>query len=105
MPTPRPASTRRLLSRREVTYFVLRGAAAVGVVLSATVAPRGLPAALLCIGCGLLAVLTCVGVNAGGPGEAAGTAPQQRAYERVRAPQGEWPPYPQEQVVEGELVD
>jgi hypothetical protein len=105
VPTPGPAPKRRHLTRREVTYFVLRGAAALGVVLSATVAPRGLPAALLCVGCGLLAVLTCVGVNAGGPGEAAGTAPQQRAYERVRAPQGEWPPYPHERVVDGELVD
>lgn len=105
MPTQSPAGKRRTLTRREVTYFALRGGAAVGVVLSATVAPRGLPAALLCVACGLLAVLTCVGVNAGGPGEQAGTAPQQRAYDRVRAPQGEWPPYPHERVVDGELVD
>lgn len=98
-------TTRRRLSRRELTYFCLRGSAALGVVLSATVEPPGLPAALQCIACGVVAVLTCVGVNAGGPGEAAGTAPQQRAYDRVRAPQGEWPPYAHDRVVDGELVD
>jgi hypothetical protein len=98
---PRP---RRRLSRREITYYVLRAVAALGVVLSAVVLPSGLPAALLCIVSGILAVLTCVGVNAGGPGEWAGSAAQQRAYERVRAPQGQWPPY-DAPVVEGELVD
>lgn len=93
------------MSRREIVYFSLRGLAALGVLLSATVVPHGLAAALLCIGCGLLAVLTCVGVMAGGPGERAGSRPQQRAYDRVRAPQGEWPPYDRSRVVEGELVD
>lgn len=95
---------RRTLTRREVTYFALRGVAAFGVLLSATVLPHGLPAALLCVASGLLAVLTCIGVNAGGPGEQSGSAPFQRAYERVRAPQGEWPPY-DSRVVEGELVE
>ena len=99
------ARTRRRLHRREVTYFTLRGIAALGVVLSATVLPHGLPAALLCIASGVLAVLTCVGVNAGGPGEQSGSAPFQRAYDRVRAPQGEWPPYDPSKVVDGELVD
>ncbi len=88
-----------------MTYFVLRGSAAAGVVVSATVVPPGLPAALLCVGSGILAVLTCIGVNAGGPGEQSGSAPFQRAYDRVRAPQGEWPPYDPARVVEGELVD
>ncbi len=93
------------MGRREVAYFSLRGLAALGVLLSATVLPHGLPAALVCIGSGLLAVLTCVGVNAGGPGEYASTAPQQRAYDRVRPPQGDWPPFAPSQVVNGELVD
>ena len=100
-----PRATQRSVSRREVAYFSLRGLAALGVLLSATALPRGLPAALVCIGSGVLAVLTCVGVNAGGPGEHAGTAPQQRAYDRVRAPQGDWPPFTPSQVVKGELVD
>lgn len=93
------------LSRRHVAYFALRGLAAAGVLVSATVVPRGLPAALLCMASGLLAVLTCIGVNAGGPGERAGTAPQARAYERIRPPQGAWPPYDPERVVDGELVE
>ncbi len=97
-------ATRRRLTRRETTYFLLRGLAAAGVVLSAVVLPPGLPAALLCIGSGLLAVLSCMGTNAGGPGELAGAAAQERAYRRVRPPQGDWPPYDPGQVVDGELV-
>ena len=92
------------MTRREVAYFVLRGAAALGVVLSATVLPPGGPAALVCIVSGVLAVLTCIGVNAGGPGEQSGSAPFQRHYEKVRPPQGEWPPYDAGRVVDGELV-
>lgn len=93
------------LSRRHVAYFALRGLAAVGVLLSATVLPRGLPAALLCMACGVLAVLTCVGVNAGAAGEQAGARAQDRAYQRIRAPQGTWPPYDPGRVVDGRLVD
>ena len=93
------------LSRRHVAYFALRGLAAVGVLVSATVIPRGLPAALLCMASGLLAVLTCIGVNAGAVGEQAGARAQARAYERIRAPQGEWPPYDPGRVVDGELVE
>ena len=98
-------TTERSFGRREISYFVLRGIAALGVLLSATVLPRGGPAALVCVLSGILAVLTCVGVNAGGPGEQSGSAPFERAYERVRPPQGEWPPYAADRVVEGELVD
>ena len=84
---------------------MLRGAAALGVLLSATVLPRGGVAALVCVVSGLLAVLTCIGVNAGGPGEQSGSAPFERAYEKIRPPQGDWPPYTPDRVVEGELVD
>lgn len=81
------------VTRRQLTYFVLRGLAAVGVLVAALVVPHGLPAALLCLASGLLAVLTCLGVNAGGPGESAGARAQERARQRVRPPQGQWPPY------------
>ncbi len=94
---------------RQVAYLALRGLAAAGVVVSATLVPPGLPAALLCVASGILAVLTCVGVNAGSPGELAGARAQQRAYERIRAPQGQWPPYddphPVAGAVESRLVD
>ena len=93
------------LSRRHLTYFTLRGLAAAGVLVSATVVPRGLPAALLCMACGLVAVLTCVGVNAGAAGEQAGARAQDRALERIRPPQGEWPPYDPGRVVDGTLVE
>ncbi len=91
------------MSSREVTYFGLRALAAAGFVLAATVVPHGLPAALLCMACGILAVLTCIGVNAGGPGEQAGAVAQDRAFNRIRAPQGQWPPY-DERIVDGEVV-
>lgn len=97
--------TTRRLGRREIAYFTLRGLAAAGVVMSATALPPGLPAALLCVGSGLLAVLTCIGVNAGGPGEQSGSAPFERAYARIRPPQGDWPPYDPDRVVDGELID
>lgn len=92
------------MSRRETAYYTLRGGAAVGFVLAATVLPHGLPAALLGMACGVLAILTCIGVNAGGPGEQAGAAAQNRAYDRVRAPQGTWPPYDPGRIVEGSVV-
>lgn len=93
------------LPRRQLAYFTLRGLAAAGVLASATVVPHGLPAALLCMGSGLLAVLTCVGVNAGGPGERAGAEAQQRAYDRIRPPQGAWPPYERGRVADGGLAE
>lgn len=81
------------LDRREKAYFGLRGLAALGVPASVLLMPPGVPAAAACVGFGLLAVFTCVGVNAGGPGEQAGAREQNRRLERVRAPQGDWPPY------------
>ncbi|MDP9433917.1 MAG: hypothetical protein M3P93_01420 [Actinomycetota bacterium] len=93
------------LDRRQKAYFGLRGLAAAGVPASVLLMPPGLPAAALCVGCGLLAVLTCIGVNAGGPGERAGARAQERKLARVRAPQGDWPPYPESaRTVDGEVV-
>ena len=92
------------LDARQKTYFTLRGGAALVFVLAALVLPRGVPAGLLAVAAGLVAVLACIGVNAGGPGERAGSRPQQRAYERVRAPQGLWPPY-DDSYLTAQLVD
>jgi hypothetical protein len=86
-------------------YLIFRGGAAVVFLLASVVLPRGVPAALFVMAAGLVAVFTCIGVNAGGPGERAGSVVQDRWIEGVRAPQGDWPPYDPERVVEGELVE
>jgi len=77
---------------RQLTYFSVRAVAAVVFVLGATMSP-GLPAALVCLTAGLAAVGTCLGVGAGGPGERAGARPQDRYFNSLQAPQGDWPPY------------
>ncbi len=81
------------MSRRHSTYFVLRAVAGLAFVLAATVMPRGIPAALVILVAGLVAVGTSLGTNAGGPGERAGARPQDRYFDALRAPQGQWPPY------------
>ena len=78
---------------RFVTYLVLRVAAAAAFILAATVLPHGIPAALVIVVAGLVAVLTCFGTNAGGPGERAGARPQDRYFDSLMPPQGDWPPY------------
>ena len=83
---------------------MVRGGAALTFVLSALLLHRGMGAGLLCIGAGVVAVLTCIGVNAGGPGEMAGSRAQERAFERIRPPQGEWPPFAAERVLDGEVM-
>ena len=91
-------------NRRKVAYLVLRGGAALTFVLSALLLHRGAVAGLICIGAGVVAVLTSIGVNAGGPGELAGAKAQERAFERIRPPQGEWPPFAADRVLDGEVM-
>jgi hypothetical protein len=93
----------RLHGRQQV-YLALRGGAGLVFLLSAVALPRGVPAALCMMAAGLVAVFSCFGVNAGGPGERAGSVPQDRWVDSVRPPQGDWPPFDDERVVEGELV-
>lgn len=92
------------MTRRQKAYFAWRGGSAAVFLGSATLLPHGVPAAALCIAGGIGGVLTCVGVNAGGPGEQAGARRDSVRYERVRAPQGDWPPYDPSKVIEGELA-
>lgn len=92
------------MSPREKAYFGFRGGAAGVFLLSATVLPRGAPAVIGCIVAGLGSILTCIGVNAGGPGERAGARVEQVHLAQVRAPQGDWPPYPESKIVDGEVV-
>ncbi len=78
---------------RFATYLLLRLGAAAAFILAATVLPRGIPAALVIVAAGLVAVVTCFGINAGGPGERAGARPQDRYFDSLMPPQGDWPPY------------
>ena len=78
---------------RVVTYLAVRVCAGLAFVLAATVLPRGIPAALVIVVAGLAAVMTCFGTNAGGPGERAGARPQDRYFDSLMPPQGDWPPY------------
>ncbi|MCW2542916.1 MAG: hypothetical protein JWM40_468 [Frankiales bacterium] len=88
---------------RQHGYFVFRGGSAVLFLLSATALPRPNPAAIGCLVAGIGGLMSCIGVNAGGPGEQAGAAAEQVVYDRTRAPQGDWPPFPEDRVIEGEL--
>ena len=78
---------------RTRTYLVIRITAAIAFVLAATVLPPGVPAALVVVVAGIAAVMTCFGTNAGGPGERAGARPQDRYFDSILPPQGDWPPY------------
>jgi hypothetical protein len=96
--------TVRSMTPRQKAYLAFRGGAAGVFLLSATVLPHGAPAVVGCVLAGMGSILTCIGVNAGGPGEQAGARVQGHEYEKVRAPQGDWPPYPESKIVDGEIV-
>ena len=92
------------MTGRAKAYFGIRGVALVAFVLSWSVLPPGLWAAGTAIVAGIAGILTCIGVNAGGPGEQAGARLEATRFERVRPPQGDWPPYEEDRIVEGEVV-
>jgi hypothetical protein len=89
---------------RQKAYFGVRAAALVGFSLATLVMPSGVAAGIVAGSAGIIGLLTCIGVNAGGPGERAGAREEGVRYEKERAPQGEWPPYPDDKVVDGEIV-
>lgn len=91
------------MDRRHLAYFAFRGSSAGIFLLSATLL-TGTPAVIGCIVAGMGGLLTCIGVNAGGPGERAGSRREQVQFDRDRAPQGEWPPYDADKVIDGELA-
>ena len=78
---------------RKGIYLGVRLVALVAFVLAATVLPPGIPAALVIVAAGLAAVLTSFATNAGGSGERAGARPQDRYFDSLMPPQGDWPPY------------
>jgi hypothetical protein len=89
---------------RAKAYFGIRGVALVAFVMSWAVLPPGGLAAGVAIAAGIAGILTCIGVNAGGPGEQAGARLQMDHYESIRPPQGDWPPFDEDRVVDGEVV-
>lgn len=93
------------MTRRQKAYYGIRGAALLVFVLAALVMPSGIAAGVAAGTAGIVGLLTCIGVNAGGPGEQAGALEQGVRYEQKRAPQGDWPPYPEDRVVEGEILN
>lgn len=92
------------MTSRQKGYFAFRGASATLFIISATLLPHGAPAVIGTMIAGLGGLLSCVGVNAGGPGEQAGAAAEQVVYDNSRAPQGDWPPFPEDKVIDGELT-
>ncbi len=104
MRTARRGRTVTVMTVRQKAYFAFRGSSAGVFLLSATVLPHGAPAVIGCIVAGLGGILTCIGVNAGGPGERAGALAQGVVYAKVRAPQGDWPPFDDRKVIDGELT-
>jgi hypothetical protein len=92
------------MTGRQKAYYGIRAAALLIFILAALVIPSGIVAGLVAGSAGIVGLLTCIGVNAGGPGERAGAIEQGVRYEQARAPQGDWPPYPDTLVVDGEVV-
>lgn len=93
------------MDARQKAYAGFRGASVVLFVISATALPHGAPAVIGCAIAGATGLLTCLGVNAGGPGEQAGALAQGVRYEKARAPQGDWPPFDESRVIEGDVLD
>ena len=74
-------------------YLLVRLLAVVAFVLAVTVLPPGVPAGLVVMGAGVAALLSAVWSNAGAGGERAGARVQDRWFDSVTPPQGDWPPY------------
>jgi hypothetical protein len=74
-------------------YLVVRLLAVITFVVGAVVLPHGVPAALLVMAAGIAALVSAMWSNAGGPGERAGSREQDRWFDSVTPPQGDWPPY------------
>jgi hypothetical protein len=74
-------------------YLLVRLGAVVVFLFAAIVLPHGIPAALLVVTAGVVAVVSSLWSNAGGPGERYGANEQNRWFDSVMPPQGDWPPY------------
>ena len=79
-------------SRKRV-YLLVRLGALVAFLVGALALPHGVPAALVVVLAGVVAVVSSLWSNAGGPGERAGSREQDRWFDSIMPPQGDWPPY------------
>ena len=75
-------------------YLGVRLVAVLAFLVGALVLPHGVPAALLVVVAGVVAVFSSLWSNAGGPGERSGAREQNRWFDSISPPQGDWPPYP-----------
>lgn len=82
----------RVRSRKGV-YLTVRLLAGAAFLLAVTVLPSGLAPALVVVGAGAAAVAASIWSNAAGPGERAGARQQDRYFDSIAPPQGDWPPY------------
>ena len=73
--------------------MLVRIVAGIAFLVGAVVLPHGVPAALVVVAAGVAAVLSSLWSMAGGPGERAGARQQDRWFDSVSPPQGDWPPY------------
>ncbi len=93
------------LRRRKVAYFGLRAVCLVAFLVAVFVMPRGGAAGAVALAAGGIAVLAGIGVNAGGPGERAGARVTTDYFTSITPPQGEWPPFDKDRVIDGEVDD
>ncbi len=91
------------LRRRKAAYFGLRAACLLAFLLAAFVMPPGGAAGAVVLGAGAVAVLAGIGVNAGAAGERAGARVTSDYFSSISAPQGDWPPFDQDRIIDGEL--
>ena len=73
--------------------MLVRIVAGIAFLVGAVVLPHGVPAALVVVAAGVAAVLSSLWSMAGGPGERAGARQQDRWFDSVSPPQGDWPPH------------
>lgn len=91
------------LSRRQTAYFGLRAGCLLAFLFAVFVMPRGGAAGAVVLGAGAVAVLAGIGVNAGATGERAGARLTSDYFSSLTPPQGDWPPFDEDRVIDGEV--
>lgn len=87
-----------------MAYFGLRAVCLLAFLIAVFVMPRGGAAGAVALGAGAVAVLAGIGVNAGAPGERAGARTTSDYFSSITPPQGDWPPFDADRVIDGEVA-